>query len=159
MKSQIKSQINFDIAFLFCILYGIFLIFTWNYWNSNNFIVEILSFGIIIIYLLLLYFANRFEFFDDKFQSVYVFSICKRAFIYNYIDIEYVKYVATAGSKAPTIVIIYKGRQFRKIFFPSNSCIHFSYKRRKMILQHLQNHGVRIEIDAISNKEKSILIK
>lgn len=157
MSSKIKSQINFDIITSFWIVFGLVLTLIWNWIIETNQQVLLIAFSIFASYILLWFFSNRFEFYNDCFQSVYTFRIMNRTFVHQYSDIEYVKYVSTAGSKAPTIVIVFKGKKFKKLFLPSFSLTHISYKRRKLILKHLQTLGVKIEIDAVSKREKNIL--
>jgi hypothetical protein len=99
-------------------------------------------------------FINIYYFYDDKIKIVYIFRFANREKVILYSDIKEVRYVHSAGTKQPTVVLVYNGKSFSKLFLPSSSFTHRYFKKRKEILLFLHSKGIPIIINTVFKKDK-----
>lgn len=158
MKTILKSNINGGSVFAFWIIYGIIIYLTWNLTESIYLKYSIVIISIILTYIVLALWLNRFYFYDDKVKIIYYFRFKNREIDILFSKIKLVKYIHTVGKgNSPMIVLIYEGEKISKLFKPSNSCTHRFFNKRKEILKLLDSKGIPIEIISDFKKDEKIL--
>lgn len=158
MKTILKSNINGDSVFGFWFIYGIIIYLTWNLTESIYLKYSIVIISIILTYIVLALWLNRFYFYDDKVKIIYYFRFKNREIDIPFSKIKLVKYIHTVGKgKSPMIVLIYEGEKISKLLKPSNSCTHRFFNKRKEILKLLDSKGIPIEIISDFKKDDYIL--
>jgi hypothetical protein len=153
------AQINFGTFFGFSYIYGLSIYLYYSITEVVLVKILILITLPIITYSALAIWVNRFYFYTNEIKIIYLFRFSKRFKSIEYSQIKLIKYIHTAGKgKQPMIVMIYEDKKFSKLFKPSNSFTHRSFKKRKEILKFLDSKGIPIEIITDFNEDRNILI-
>jgi hypothetical protein len=158
-KFSLKSQPNIGsfLTSLFIIGLIIYLVLSLI---ELEFIYNLLIISLIplLMYYIIQLWINVFYFHDDYIEIRYIFRFNKRSVLIEYMDIDFIRYVHTAGPKQPMIVIVKKGDKFSKLFKPSNSFTYRDYNKRKQILEFLNSKGVKIQIHTDFKQDLQILL-
>lgn len=160
MKALYKSQINLFDLILYPVYYSVFL--PYPIWSLAKDIIirQIALYSIpVFCYFIWCMFINMYYFHEDRVEIVYLFRYFNRKKIVLYSDITEVRYVNGGGWAQPIVVFVYKGKSFKKIFWPFNSFTHRRFKRRKEILLFLHSKGIPIIIKTVFEKDKEIFDK
>lgn|GEM_PF-2681748 len=125
--------------------------------NTTAYNVLIVLF-IITEYLLSVFWANVFYFYDDKIIICYPTRIFKRKFYISYSQINHVRYInKDSKASSPTISLEYSQKGKRFFYLPSNSFAVHYYKKRQAILKFLKSKGIPIEIESKLKKDLIIM--
>ena len=160
MKALYKSQINLFDLILYPVYYSVFL--PYPIWSLAEDVIvrQIALYSIpVFCYLIWYVFINIYYFHEDRVEIVYLFRVFNRKKIVLYSDITEVRYINGGGWAQPIVVFVYKGKSFKKIFWPSNSFTHRRFKRRKEILLFLHSKGIPMIIKTVFEKDKEIYDK
>ena len=160
MKALYKSHINLFDLILYPVYYSVFL--PYPIWSlAEDIIVRQIAFYSIPVFCYLIWsvFINIYYFYDDRVEIVYLFRVFNRKKKVLYSDITEVRYVNGSGWAQPIVVFVYKGKSFKKVFWPSNSFTHRRFKRRKEILLFLHSKVIPMIIKAVFEKDKEIFDK
>jgi hypothetical protein len=158
MKPLFKSQIDLGDLIIYVLLYIILVVYpTWEI-TTINLMKYIVVYSIpLVCYVIWALLINRYYFYEDEIKIVYLFRFINREKKVFYSDISEIRYIHTAGARQPIIVFIYKGKYFSKVFFPSNSCSHRRFNKRKEILLFLHSKGIPIVVNSIFKRDSEIL--
>lgn len=158
MKPIAKSQLNYSELLSFILLYGVLFSIVWLLTDSYYFRLASVVVLIILLYIPMFVFVNRYYFYDDCFIVVYLFRFTRRKKVYLYSDISIAKYMNMGGKgNRAWIVLVFKGKKFSKIFRSYFSFSHYSFKKRKELLLLLKQKGVPVEVNSIFKIDNSIL--
>ena len=160
MKPLAKSQLNYSELVSFILLYGI--LFSIIRVGFDDYYISLISLIVLIIllYVPIFLFVNKYYFYEDFFEVVYVFRFRQKKKVYTYSDVLVAKYMNMGGKgNRAWIVLIFKGKKNTspKVFFSSFSFTHYKFKKRKELLLLLKQKEVPIEVKSIFKKDKELL--
>ncbi len=160
MKPLAKSQLNYSEFVSFILLYGI--LFSIIRVGFDDYYISLLSLIVLIIllYVPIFLFVNKYYFYEDFFAVVYLFRFKQKKKVYAYSDVLVAKYMNMGGKgNRAWIVLIFKGKNniSPKVLFSSFSFTHYKLKKRKELLLLLKQKEVPIEVKSIFKKDKELL--
>jgi len=159
MKVSYKSQIDYGDLFSLTGTLGIFVWFGFTSSESALMKSIVISVAIILLYLLLQSTVYLFLFDEDKIRIVHYCRFFNREKVVLYSDIDEVRYLNNTGYRLPTIVFVYNGQKFSRLFKSSNSFTHRRFSKRKNILLFLHEKGIPIYIESWKKKDIEIFGK
>lgn len=157
MKALYKSQINLYDLILYPVYYSVF--FPYPIWSLSENIIfrQVALYSIpVFCYFIWCVFVNVYYFHEDRMEIVYLFRFLNRKKEVHYSDITEVRYINGGGRVQPMVVFVYKGKSFKKIFWPSNSFTHGCFKKRKEILLFMHSKGIPIIVNSVFRKDEEI---
>ena len=158
MNPLYKSQFNIEELIMYPILYVLLVVYPiWAIVESST-MIKYLAVGSfpIFCYVIWCIFINVYYFYEDKIKIVYIFRFVRREKYVLYSDIKEIRYIHTAGAKQPMVALIYQGKSFSSILWPSNSFTHRYFSKRKEILLFLNTKGIPIIVNSVFKKDKEI---
>jgi hypothetical protein len=158
MNPLYKSQFNIEELLMYPLYYILLIVYpTWAIIECNI-IIKYLVVGTIPIFCYVIWctFINIYYFYEDKIKIIYIFRFVRREKIVLYSYIKEIRYIHTAGAKQPIVALIYQGKTFSSILWPSNSFTLRYFKKRKEILLFLNNKGIPIIVNSVFKRDKEI---
>lgn len=158
MKTLYRSQFDTGNLFIIAQLYCLYFLL-WMFCASLLFKIIVILLGIISTLYILIISFRRFLFCPNHIRIIYYLKIKNRIKIIDYKSITEVRYLDNTGYRPPTIVFVYQGQKFSRLFKSSNSFVHRRFAKRREILIFLHNKGIPIYIDTLNKKDMEIFGK